>query len=387
MAKKIIERTDQIFGESEVVTALFAEREGAVQQSISVDALVPNRFNPRESYSKETLGELIQSIQEHGFIGALDGRELPDGRVELAYGSRRLLAAKAAGIQTIPVFLHDWDDEQFRFVSLVENLIRDDLTSHEEAETIGQMNEHLGLSVRQIARKTGKPKSWVEDRLALYRSPQDVKEMVAARSDALRAASYIARVPDEASRRVLEEKVIQEDLTTRQVQRAVQQIVEEAVPTEKAVAAVTAEPQPPPPERVFESRVFAPADREEPAAHPLPPVRQPVAGEGVLAEEGSASVAAEAQPVPLPPSPPAVESLPSRPEGKETVPFEETASPLEGGRPSASQFVISANEALARFNPEAVQNEELNELRDHLRQLVDRASRLLEEVEARLQSA
>lgn len=69
------------------------------------------------------------------------------------------------------------------------------------------------------------------------------------------------------------------------------------------------------------------------------------------------------------------------------MPFEETASPLEGGRPSASQFVISANEALARFNPEAVQNEELNELRDHLRQLVDRASRLLEEVEARLQSA
>jgi len=60
---------------------------------------------------------------------------------------------------------------------------------------------------------------------------------------------------------------------------------------------------------------------------------------------------------------------------------------LEGGRPSASQFVISANEALARFDPEAVQDEELNELRDHLRQLVDRASRLLEEVEARLQSA
>ena len=397
MAKKIIERTDQIFGESEVVTALFAAREGAVQQSISVDALVPNRFNPRESYSKETLGELIQSIHEHGFIGALDGRELPDGRVELAYGSRRLLAAKAAGIQTIPIFLHDWDDEQFRFVSLVENLVRDDLTSHEEAETIGQMNEHLGLSVRQIARKTGKPKSWVEDRLALYRSPQDVKEMVAARSDALRAASHIARVPDEASRRVLEEKVIQEELTTRQVQRAVQQIVEEAVPTEKAVAAVTAEPRPapPPPARVFEAQVSAPrqaqdiarADREEPLARPLPHARQPVTGEGVLTEEGPASVAAEAQPVPLPPSPPAVETLPSRPEGKETVPVEETAPPLKWGRPSASQFVISANEALARFDPEAVQDEELNELRDHLRQLVDRASRLLEEVEARLQSA
>lgn len=394
MAKKRIERTDQIFGESEVVTALFAEREGAVQQTISVDALVPNRFNPRESYSKETLGELIQSIQEHGFIGALDGRELPDGRVELAYGSRRLLAAKAAGIQTIPVFLHDWDDEQFRFVSLVENLIRDDLTSHEQAETIGQMNEHLGLSVREIARKTGKPKSWVEDRLALYRSPPDVKEMVAARSDALRAASYIARVPDEASRRVLEESVIQEELTTRQVQRAVQQIVEEAVPTEKAVAEVTAEPRPTPapPAPVPVSALrraqdTARADREEPTTRPLQTSVQPVPGEGTSIEETPASVAAEATSVPPPPTPPAIEPLPTRSEGKETVPFEGTAPPLERRRPSVSQFVISANEALARFDPEAVQDEELNELRDHLRQLVDRASRLLEEVEARLQSA
>ncbi len=401
MARKRIERTDQIFAESEVVTALFAEREEAVQRSIPVDSLVPNRFNPRENYSKEALGELIQSMQEHGFIGALDGRELPDGRVEVAYGSRRLLAARAAGIRSIPVFLHDWDDQQFRFVSLVENLVREDLTPSEQAETIGQMHEHLGLSVREIARKTGKPKSWVEDRLALYRAPQDVKVMVAARGDALRAANYIARLPDEARRRILEEKVIQEELTTRQIQLAVQQIVEEGVPIERAVASVTAETKPPP----------APPARKL-SARQQPTVQQ-------AAEEGGPT-GEEISPV-LPPPPPALDTPGldtspatrtggTRPERKEIAPTEETAdasarelSPKYGTlkqeradassprlaqeRSSVSQFVIQANQALARFDLEAVQDEELNELRNHLRQLVDRASRLLEKVEARLQSA
>ena len=92
-------------------------------------------------------------------------RDLPDGRVELAYGSRRLLAAKAADIQAIPVFLHDWDDDELLFISLTENLIREDLTPHEQAQTVGQMHETLGFSIREIARRTGKPKSWVEDRL------------------------------------------------------------------------------------------------------------------------------------------------------------------------------------------------------------------------------
>ena len=122
MAKKHIAGTDRLFEETERVTAIFARGDDVPQQFVPLPRLVPNRFNPRQNYSRETLNELVQSMQTYGFIGALDGRELPDGRVELAYGSRRLLAAKAVNIAAIPVFLHQWDDEQMRFIALIENL-------------------------------------------------------------------------------------------------------------------------------------------------------------------------------------------------------------------------------------------------------------------------
>ncbi len=322
--RKRIERTDQIFKESELITAVFAEREKAAQRPIPLDSLVPNRFNPRQDYSKESLDELIQSMQEHGFIGALDGRELPDGRVELAYGSRRLLAARAAGIQTIPVFLHDWDDNELLFVSLVENLIREDLTPYEQAEIVGRMHEELEFSVREIARKTSKPKSWVEDRLALYRAPQDVKKMVAARPDTLRAASYISRIPDEETRSVLEDRVIKERVTARQVQQAVQQVAEEEVPVEEALGRVIAE------------------------------VKAPVSARADTA-------------------------------AKEAERGEKAAPQSARGRPSPMRFLIQANQALASFDPEAVQGKELKELLNQLKQLIARANFVLEKLEKRLQ--
>jgi len=235
MARKRLERTEEIFGESEVLAAVLTHGERGQQQLVPVNLLLPNRFNPRHTYSEEALEELIQSMREYGFMGALDGRQLPDGRVELAYGSRRLLAAKAAGIEAIPVFLRPWDDQELLYVALVENIVREDLTPQERAATVGRMHEELGLSVREIARRINKPKSWVEDHLALHRAPEDVRQMVAARPNSMRIARLIAPLPDKEVRLALEEKVIDEDITTRQVQEATSQI-RQGKPLEEALA-------------------------------------------------------------------------------------------------------------------------------------------------------
>ncbi len=242
MTKSISDRTEELFKETETVSALFAQRENGSQQYVPLQNLVPNRFNPRQAYSREGLNELIESIQTYGFIGALDGRRLPDGRVELAYGSRRLLAAKAASLQTLPVFIHNWNDDQMRFIALVENLAREDLTPVDEANTVGHLHEDLDMSTREISRRIGKPRSWVQDRLALYRAPQDVKDMVEARTDTLRVARFLARIDDEESRRILQEKVLRQEITTRHVQQAVQQL-EQGLPIGEALVVALTPPE------------------------------------------------------------------------------------------------------------------------------------------------
>jgi ParB family chromosome partitioning protein len=230
--------TGQVLEESEALERLIGIREKATLHDVLIEDIDPNPFNPRQDF---TVVDLVASIREHGFIGALDGR-LVGGRVQLGYGSRRLLAAKEAGIERLPVYLHDdWDDQQMLVIALVENVQREDLTPLQEAASVGQMHQNLSWSVREIVRRTGKPKSWVQDALAIFKAPEDVKAMVRERPDSIRQARFIARLPEERDRQHLVEKVLARELTTAQVVEVVQ-AVEKGQDVERAVASLLSPP-------------------------------------------------------------------------------------------------------------------------------------------------
>lgn len=230
--------TGEILEESQALERLIGTRERATLHDVRIEDIDPNPFNPRQEFEVE---DLVASMREHGFIGALDGR-LVGGRVQLGYGTRRLLAAKEAGIERLPVYLHDdWDDQQMLVIALVENVQREDLTPLQEAASVGQMHQNLGWSVREIAKRTGKPKSWVQDALALFKAPEDVKAMVRERPDSIRQARFIARLPEEKDRQQLVEKVLSRELTAAQVVEVVQ-AVERGQDVESAVASLLAPP-------------------------------------------------------------------------------------------------------------------------------------------------
>jgi ParB family chromosome partitioning protein len=230
--------TGEILEESKALERLIGTRERATLHDVLIEDIDPNPFNPRQDFAVE---DLVASMREHGFIGALDGRLVGD-RVQLGYGSRRLLAAKETGIERLPVYLHDdWDDQQMLVIALVENVQREDLTPLQEASGVGQMHQNLGWSIREIVRRTGKPKSWVQDALALFKAPEDVKTMVRERPDSIRQARFIARLPEERDRQQLVEKVLTRELTTAQVVEIVQ-AVEKGQDVEGAVASLLSPP-------------------------------------------------------------------------------------------------------------------------------------------------
>jgi ParB/RepB/Spo0J family partition protein len=165
MAKKRIVGTEQLFQETEEIATALAAQPEVLPRHIPIARLLPNRFNPRRHYPGAAQDELVRSMAEHGFIGALDGRELPDGKVELAYGSRRLLAARSAGLSTVPVTLHEWSDAQMCFISLAENLAHVDLDQSDQASLVRQVRDELGLVASEIAEMAGKSATWVDERL------------------------------------------------------------------------------------------------------------------------------------------------------------------------------------------------------------------------------
>ena len=216
-----LSRADLLGGENQAIQRLIGAQAQTYLANVHVADMDPNPFNPRQAIE---VSELVESMREHGFIGALDGR-LQGRRVQLAYGARRLAAAKIAGIEQIPVYLHaDWDDNILLTISLVENVQREDLAPLETALTVQQMNERLGWSQRDIARRTGKSHSWVRDMIALAAAGSDVQALVRERPDAARHARFIAQVEDETVRQALAQAARRDDLTADQVYRAVQAV-------------------------------------------------------------------------------------------------------------------------------------------------------------------
>ncbi|HEY5514910.1 MAG TPA: ParB/RepB/Spo0J family partition protein, partial [Pengzhenrongella sp.] len=169
----------------------------AVVVQVPVDLLDDHPLNPRRDVGDIT--ELADSIRVHGIRQNLLITPNPDApdRYWLVIGHRRAVAARLCGHDTVPAVI----DNALTIAAalelmLLENLQRTDLTPVEEADGY-QVLLDLGLDVTAIAKRTGRSRSTVESRLALWGLPEEARELVhtyqATLGDAMRLADLTAR--------------------------------------------------------------------------------------------------------------------------------------------------------------------------------------------------
>ena len=175
-------------------------------QEIPISSITPNPFQPRQHFDDVSLDELANSIRTHGFFGHLVVRKHGRG-YQLAYGDRRRRASQRAGLETLPVRIMALDDKAMLEIALTENVQREDLHPVEEATAYVRMQEELGYSVREIAERIGKSKSYVGTMLSIMRYP-DIAEAVRNADIPIRTAEELAKIEDEAERQRLTAKVI-----------------------------------------------------------------------------------------------------------------------------------------------------------------------------------
>jgi ParB family transcriptional regulator, chromosome partitioning protein len=96
-------------------------------QEVSLNQIIPNRYQPRTTFSEREIFELSESIKKNGLIQPIMVRRKGDGVYELIAGERRFRAAKLAGLSTIKAVIRNSSDEQAMELALVENLQRQDL--------------------------------------------------------------------------------------------------------------------------------------------------------------------------------------------------------------------------------------------------------------------
>ncbi len=162
------------------LSALLREVETTVTglDSIAVELIDPNPFQPRRAFPEATLKELADSIRASGVVQPILLRRA-DGRYQLVVGERRWRAARLVGLEKIPAVVRDLTDEQALELSLTENLLREDLNPIEVALGLEALQQKHGLGHEEIAKRLGVNRSTVTNTLRLLRLPLEVQEMVA----------------------------------------------------------------------------------------------------------------------------------------------------------------------------------------------------------------
>jgi len=183
---------------------------------------------PRRSFSPEELRDLVESVREKGVLQPVIVRPTAAG-YELVAGERRLRAAQAAGVGTIPAIVKKFSDRESLEAALVENVQRADLNAIELAEAYHRLAVEFSLSHEEIARRVGKDRVTVANTVRLLKLPAAVKQAVV---DGRLSAGHARALLSAPAGRLLAifEAVLRKGLSVREVERLCQEGERKATP-------------------------------------------------------------------------------------------------------------------------------------------------------------
>ena len=194
-----------------------SEFAGEVIQEIAIDKLISGKFQPRKSFSQQSIKELSDSIVEQGLLQPIIVRKVEKNVFEIIAGERRWRAAQLAKLDAIPAIVRNINDRSASIISLIENMQREDLTAIEEAEGIQKMIYEFGMTHEAAADAVGKSRSSVTNLLRLLLLSDFVKEKLnAGNIDMGHARALLSLPPDQQN--MICQKIIQENLSVRKVE-------------------------------------------------------------------------------------------------------------------------------------------------------------------------
>ncbi len=111
---------------------------------INVDQIEPNPRQPRTHYSKESLDNLVQSIQENGLLQPIIVQKTETG-YQLIAGERRWRAHRILNKPQIEAIVRTVDDQTQAIYALAENIVREDLSDYEIGKAIRSIEDNFPI--------------------------------------------------------------------------------------------------------------------------------------------------------------------------------------------------------------------------------------------------
>ncbi|MFN2615785.1 MAG: ParB/RepB/Spo0J family partition protein [Thermoleophilaceae bacterium] len=187
-------------------------------RELPLELIRPNPRQPRRSFEESALAELAASIRSRGVLQPVVVAPLPGGRFELVAGERRLRAARAAGLETIPAVVRQADDWERLDLALAENMARQDLNPVEQARACSMLVEDLGLTKGEVGRRVGRSRAAISNLIRLLDLPDEVLELIDDGRLSEGHGRALLLCKDHAERRRLAFQAREQDWSVRQTE-------------------------------------------------------------------------------------------------------------------------------------------------------------------------
>ena len=184
---------------------------------ISISSIIPNKYQPRKNFDKNSLEELTASIRERGIIQPIIVRASEDSndKYELIAGERRWQAAQNAGLHEVPAVILNVDNLKSLEFAIVENIQRKDLNPIEEAEGYQRLINEFNYDQEKVAKFIGKSRAHISNCIRLLSLPAKVIEHIINDKISPGHAKILVGLDNSE---LLAEKIIKKKLSVRQAE-------------------------------------------------------------------------------------------------------------------------------------------------------------------------
>ena len=193
---------------------------------IPTDMIEPNPYQPRMSFDQEALEELADSIRTLGLIQPITVRRKDDGRYQIISGERRFRASRMAGMDMIPAYIRDANDQGMLEMAIVENIQRENLDPIEVAMSYQRLIDECSLTQEQMAIRVGKKRASVTNFLRLLKLPAKIQHDLKVGLLSVGHAKVLLGVEDRNLQEYLCDLVIKDGLSVRQLENKITKLSE-----------------------------------------------------------------------------------------------------------------------------------------------------------------
>lgn len=188
-------------------------------KDVRIDSIITNADQPRKYFDEEAIEDLAVSIKENGLVQPITVRKDSQG-YKLIAGERRLRACMSLNYKTIPAYIISSTEDESMYMSLIENIQREDLSSIEEAKAYLQIISLNHMTQQQLAEKIGKSQSNIANKIRLLNLDGNVKNAVESKLITERHARALLGLDPVRQNEILK-KILNDNLTVAQVEKLV----------------------------------------------------------------------------------------------------------------------------------------------------------------------